>query len=246
MPVLDGRVAVVTGGARGIGRAIVERFTRDGAAVVFSYRRDEELARKVVADAGSIGGRVCAVRVDLTDLDDIVGLFDTAERAFGGVDVVVNNAGEGRVCPIAETTEEVYDRMMAVNAKGAFFVLQQAARRLRDEGAVITISSASTVMAEPGAAVYSASKAAVEQFTRAAALELAPRRITVNAVSPGATDTDMLRAGNSQEVLDAAVRMTPLGRLGLPSDIADVVAFLAGPDARWVTGQNLRVTGGLA
>ncbi|SHF01648.1 glucose 1-dehydrogenase [Streptoalloteichus hindustanus] len=246
MRVLDGKVAVVTGGSRGIGRAVVQRFARDGAAVVLSYLRNEDLARRAVADAGAAGGRVRAVRADLANPGDVARLFDTAEQAFGGVDVLVNNAGEVVAAPITETTEQIYDRLMAVNARGTFFAIQQAAQRLRDEGAIINISTANTVMPEPGVAVYAASKAAVEQFTRVAAWELAGRRITVNTVSPGATDTDLLRSGNPEEVLAAAVRMTPLARLGRPGDIADVVAFLAGPDARWMTGQNLRATGGLA
>lgn len=134
---------------------------------------------------------------------------------------------------------------MAVNAKGPFFVMQEAAKRLHDDGRIINVSTLNTHMAEPGVSLYAASKAALEQFTRVAAWELASRRITVNSVSPGPVDTELLRAHNPPEVLEQAKAMTPLARLGQPADIADIVAFLAGPDARWLTGQNLRATGGL-
>ncbi|GAA4855613.1 glucose 1-dehydrogenase [Saccharopolyspora rosea] len=246
MGALDERVAVVTGGSRGIGRAIVRRLAADGASVLFSYHQRADLAAELVADLRAAGGRADAVRADLSDLDDVRGLFDEAERSFGGVDVLVANAGAGADVPVVDTTEEFYDRLMAVNAKSAFFAIQQAARRMRDSGSVVTVSSVATALPAPGGAVYAATKAAVEQFTRVAACELAERGIRVNAVSPGPTDTDLLRRGNPPEELRAAVAMTPLARLGRPADIAGVVAFLAGPDAAWITGQNIRATGGMA
>jgi 3-oxoacyl-[acyl-carrier protein] reductase len=243
-PRLAGRLALVTGGSRGIGQAVVERLAADGAAVVFSYARSRDLAEQVCARLAAEGTRVHAVRADLASLDDLRSLFDEAERFLGGLDIVVNNAAETVVSPISETSEEDYDRLMAVNAKGVFFAIQTAARLLRDGGRIVNISSVNTVMHAPGIAVYAASKAAVEQFTMVAARELAIRGITVNTVSPGPVDTDMLRNSNPPAALDLAMAMTPLRRLGQPADIADVVAFIAGPEARWLTGQNIRASGG--
>lgn len=240
-----GRGALVTGGSRGIGRAIVERLSSDGARVLFSYARDQTAAEAVVAAVAARGGIAQAVRADLAVLADITSLFEQAERWLSGLDVVVGNAGIGLGGRIAEITEATYDTVMNVNAKGTFFTLQEAARRLRDGGRIVTVSSINTVLPVPGNAVYSASKAAVEQFTAVAARELGGRAITVNSVSPGATDTDLLRGVNPPEVLAAMPAMSPLGRLGQPADIADVVAFLVSDDARWVTGQNLRVGEGL-
>jgi 3-oxoacyl-[acyl-carrier protein] reductase len=242
MPVLDGKAAVVTGGSRGIGRAIVARLVADGATVVFTYHQDERAAEQLAAESG----RAIPVRADLGVPEDLQRLFDEVGKRLDGLDILVNNAATGTVKPIAETTEEEYDRTMAVNTKAVFLTMQYAARHMRDGGRIVNLSTANTAGSFPGVGVYGASKAAVEQFTRVAARELGSRGITVNAVSPGATDTDLLRSVNTQEGLDFAVRLTPLGRLGQPADIADVVAFLVGPDGRWVTGQNLVVSGGLA
>ncbi|MGI5121334.1 glucose 1-dehydrogenase [Marinactinospora thermotolerans] len=242
---LKGRIAVVTGASRGIGRAIALRLARDGAAVVAGYHQDKAGADAAVAEIEAAGGRAQAVRVDLADLADIERLFDVAVARFGAVDILVNNAGTVTAGPIAAVTEAEYDRVMAVNTKGVLFALRQAGLRLRDGGRVINVSSLNTVMPEAEAAVYTGSKAAVEGFTRVAAREFAERGITVNTVSPGPVQTDLLK-GNPPDVLEQIAADTPLGRLGRPSDIADVVAFLAGPDARWLTGQNLRATGGLA
>jgi 3-oxoacyl-[acyl-carrier protein] reductase len=239
---LDRRSAVVTGGSRGIGRAIVERLVRDGATVTFSYVRDHDAAQAVLA---ATDGRARAVRCDLADGAAITALFDTAEQTAGGLDIVVNNAAVAVVGAIGQTTDEEYDRVMGVNTRGAFLVLREAARRLREGGRIVTISTLNTVVRGAGIALYAASKAAVEQFTAVAAYELGGRGITANTVSPGATDTDMLRSVNTDEQLTRTAAMTPLGRLGDPADVADVVAFLVGPDGRWITGQNIRATGGL-
>ncbi|GLU49890.1 SDR family oxidoreductase [Nocardiopsis ansamitocini] len=238
--------AVLTGGSRGIGRAIALRLAGDGAAVTLSYHRDEAAAEKVAAEIHAAGGRAAIQRVDLEVLSDVERLFDTAIATFGGVDILVNNAGTAVTGSIVDMTEAEYDRAMTINAKAPLFALRQAGLRLRDGGRVVNISSLNTAVAQPGTAAYTAGKAALEQFSRIAAQEFAARHITVNSVSPGPVDTDLLRTNNPAEALDQVASATPLGRLGQPGDIADVVAFLAGPDSRWLTGQNLRAAGGLA
>lgn len=246
MTALNGKAAVVTGGSRGIGRGIVERLARDGAHVLFSYAQNAGLAAEVEETVTKEGGTAWAVRADFIEPDAPQRLMELAEERLGGLDVLVNNAAVTFTpISVAETDEELYDRIMLANAKSAFLTMRYAARRMRDDGRIINISTVNTVRPVPGAACYVASKGALEQLTAVVAMELGPRGITVNAVSPGATDTDMLRGVNSEEALHAAARLTPLGRLGQPADVADVVAFLAGPDARWITGQNLRATGGL-
>ncbi|WP_101789682.1 SDR family oxidoreductase [Nonomuraea indica] len=238
---------VVTGGSRGIGRAVVERLARDGATVVFSYVADERAAREVAAAAG---GRATAVRADAADLAQVEGLFEAADEVFaaagaGPLRALVNNAGVIAHAPIEEVTPQVYDGVMAVNARGAYFTLRAAARRMADGGRIVNISTTGTAWPSPGESVYAASKAALEQVTRVASRELGRRGITVNCVSPGATDTDLLRAGASAEVMATVAHMTALGRVGTPADIAAVVALLLGPDAGWLTGLNLRADGGL-
>lgn len=242
---LDGRTALVTGGSRGIGRAIVVRLARDGASVVFSFARNKTAADEVVA---ACGDRVHAVAADLATPEAPKELYDAAEAAIGPLDILVNNAGSSTVPrPMSATTDEDYDTLMAVNTRAVFVLMREASTRLRDGGRIVNISTINTVMPDPAVAVHAASKAAVEQFAACAARELGPRAITVNAVSPGATYTDLLRGNNPGVDIAAAVApLTPLGRIGRPDDIADVVAFLAGPDGRWITGQNLRAGGGLA
>jgi 3-oxoacyl-[acyl-carrier protein] reductase len=245
MGTLDGKAALVTGGSRGIGRAIVHRLAAEGATVAFTYAENERAANGVVTEIEEKGGAATAVQADQADLAGLPELFATAAESTGGLDILVINAAINLVKPIGDTTEADYDRMMAVNAKGPFFAIQQAGRVLRDGGRIISFSTLNTVIPVPGNALYIAGKAAIEQFTAVAAREFGPRGITVNCVSPGATDTDLLRDSNPNETFETVKAMTALGRLGEPADVADVVAFLAGPDSRWITGQNLRVTGGL-
>ncbi|MGW1101930.1 glucose 1-dehydrogenase [Streptomyces sp. NPDC002540] len=244
---LTGRNAVVTGGSRGIGRAIVERLCRDGAHVVFNYATSDDAAAEVVRAVRDKGGEASAVRIDLADPDGPEQLMEAAEARLGGLDVLVNNAA---LCLppslIADTEPDVFDRVMAVNTRAVFMTIRHAARRMREGGRIVNISTANTVRQGPGISAYAASKGAVEQITAVAAHELGARGITVNTVSPGATDTEMLRGANEPEALEAVAGMTPLGRLGEPEDVADVVAFLVGHDGRWMTGQNVRATGGLA
>jgi 3-oxoacyl-[acyl-carrier protein] reductase len=235
---LAGKTAVVTGGSRGIGAAIVRRLAADGARVVFSYRQDKTAADALARELGD----AVAVRADQEDLESIEALF---EPVAGGLDILVNNAAVNPRALIRDITPELFDRAMTVNAKFPLLAMQRAEPLLRDGGRIISISTLNTALPGPGIALYCASKAALEQFTKVAARELGPRGITVNTVSPGATDTDLLHSSNPPEALEQTPALTALGRLGEPADIADVVAFLAGPDARWVTGQNIRATGGL-
>ncbi|MFI6323228.1 SDR family oxidoreductase [Nonomuraea sp. NPDC050556] len=240
MGVLAGKGALVTGGSRGIGRAIVERLRADGAEVVFSYRHNDEAAGEVSARTGAL-----AVRADQEDTDDLERLFGEAGKHLPGLDVLVNNAAVGETVPLVDVTSEQYDRVMAVNVRAVFLAMQWAARTMRDGGSIINISTLNTALPAAGVALYAASKAAVEQFAKVAARELGGRGITVNSVSPGAVDTDMLRSSNTEETLAQVPMFTALQRLGRPDDISGVVAFLAGPDSRWITGQNLLATGGM-
>ncbi|WTW99805.1 SDR family oxidoreductase [Streptomycetaceae bacterium NBC_01309] len=243
---LQGKTAVVTGGSRGIGRGIVERLCRDGADVLFNYASSHAAAEDVVRSVGEGGGKVRALRLDLTAPDAAEHLMREAETELGGLDILVNNAATAFVpTPLADVEPELFDRVLATDMRSVFVMLQYAARNMRDGGRIITISTLNTVRPAPGIAPYAASKGAIEQLTFVAACELGVRGITANVVSPGATDTDLLRGTNPPEALEMAAKMSPLARLGEPSDVADVVAFLAGPDSRWLTGQNIRATGGL-
>ncbi|HEV2639854.1 MAG TPA: SDR family oxidoreductase [Actinocrinis sp.] len=249
---LSGKTAVVTGGSRGIGRAIVLRLVDDGARVIFSYREDEAAAEALVREideggqAGRSGpgprGTAVAVRADQADLSSLDALF---APVAGGLDILVNNAAIIAPAAIRDITPDLFDQAMTVNAKFPLLAMRRAEPLLRDHGRIINISTLNTLSSGPGIALYCASKAALEQFTKVAASEYGPRGITVNTVSPGATDTDLLRTANPAEALEQTAAMAALGRLGTPGDIADVVAFLAGPDSRWITGQNIGVNGGL-
>jgi 3-oxoacyl-[acyl-carrier protein] reductase len=245
MGTLDGKGALVTGGSRGIGRAIVQRLAAEGAAVVFSYLRDQAAADRVAAEVAAADGRAYPVRADQGSLADLRRLTMEAEERLDGLDIVVINAAGGTGAAIADVTEDGYDRFMAVHAKGPFFLIQHAGRALRDGGRIIGISTVNTRLHPPGGALYTAAKGALEHFTAVAALEFGGRGITANAISPGATDTEMLRRANPGETFERTVAETALRRLGRPDDIAAVVAFLAGPDSRWITGQVLRADGGL-
>lgn len=241
MGVLDGKAALVTGGSRGIGAAIVRRLAADGAVVTFTYVSSESAAADVVNEVKATGGHAIAVQSDQADLARIPELFERV----GPLDIFVCNAAEVVVKPIDAVTEDDYDQLFATNVKGPYFAIQQAGRVLPDGGRIIALSTLNTVVPGPGISLYAASKAALEQFVKVAAREYGARGITVNTVSPGATDTDMFRDSNPPEAKAALVGITALGRVGEPADVADVVAFLAGPDSRWLTGQNLRATGGL-
>ena len=242
---LQNKIAVVTGASRGIGRAIALRLARDGADVVVHYNRNEDAARATVAEIEQIGeGRVLALQADLSRLDEVRRMFQQFDNSFKSLDILVNNAGWSKFAPLEAVNEQDFDTIFNLNVRGLFFVAQEAARRIADNGRIINISSGITRANVAGGSVYSGSKAAVEAFTRCWAAELGARGITVNTVSPGMTETDLLVEVTSPEVLQAMVQQTPLGRLGQPSDIADVIAFLCSGDARWLTAQNLLANGG--
>jgi 3-oxoacyl-[acyl-carrier protein] reductase len=240
---LEGKVSVVTGGSRGIGRAVAERLAADGAAVVLSYRLSAAEAERVVAGITAAGGRALAVRADLASVADVRALIATAVDRFGRLDILVNNAGVAIYRPVAEATEEEFEASFAVNARGTFFALQEAARRIADGGRIVNISTGATVSGVSGGALYCGSKAAVEQFTKSLARELGPRGITVNTVSPGFTETELL--ASLPHLREVGAAMSPLGRTGRPEEVAEVVAFLAGPRAGWLTGCNIQAGGGV-
>ncbi|MEV8314575.1 SDR family oxidoreductase [Streptomyces sp. NPDC059900] len=239
------RVAVVTGGSRGIGRAVSLQLARDGFAVVVNYARDAGAAEETVASITAGGGSAISVQADVADEHAVAALFGRAEQEFGGVDVVVNCAGRLALSPIADLDLAVLDAVHRTNIRGTFVVAQQAARRLRAGGAFVGFSTSVVGTRFPAYGAYAASKAAVESLTLILARELRGRDITVNAVAPGPTATDLFLEGKTPEQIDQLAKTPPLERLGTPEDIAGVVAFLAGPAGRWVNGQVLRANGGM-
>ncbi|RFP63637.1 SDR family oxidoreductase [Hymenobacter lapidiphilus] len=240
---LAGKVALVTGASRGIGRAIALRLGRAGASVVVNYATSPDRAQEVVAALEAAGGRATAIQADISQPAEVARLFQQTEDFFGGLDIVVNNAGAYLSKPLVDVTAADFNHVFDLDTKGTFLALQEAARRVRDGGRIVNISSGQTAVPFPGGAVYAGSKAAAEQFGLVLAKELGSRQITVNNVLVGVTETESL-------VLPEALRQqliynTPLGRLGQPEDIAEVVGFLVSPAGRWMTGQNVRATGGL-
>ncbi|UNO40006.1 SDR family oxidoreductase [Streptomyces sp. MST-110588] len=248
MRALTGRTALVTGGSRGIGRAVSQRLARDGARVAVHYGRDEVAAKETVTAIEAAGGQAFAVRAELGVPGDARALWEAFDAQADGLDILVNNAGtDGPRVPIGEVTEEGFDRVFAVNAKAPFFVTQESLKRLRDGGRIINVSTGLTHGAAMSELIaYAMTKGAIDVFTATLAKDLGKRGITVNAVAPGAIDTDM-NAGwlrTDEEAWQATADMSPLRRVGEPRDIGDIVAFLASDDSRWVTGQWIDATGG--
>ncbi|MGW6604438.1 SDR family oxidoreductase [Streptomyces sp. NPDC055036] len=238
------RVAIITGGSRGIGRESAERLAADEFAVVLNYAGNNTEAEAAVGAITAAGGQAMAFRADVADETAVAALFDAAEAAYGGIDVVVHAAGVMTLAPLAEIDLDALDRMHRTNIRGTFVVDQQAARRLRAGGAIINFSSSVLALALPGYSAYAATKGAVEAITLILARELRGRDITVNAVAPGPTATALFLDGKDEQTIARLAGQAPLERLGTPQDIAEVVAFLAGP-ARWVNGQVLRANGGI-
>jgi 3-oxoacyl-[acyl-carrier protein] reductase len=239
------KIAIVTGASRGIGAAVAERLASDGFTVVINYSGDtksaEALARKIEGN----GGRALTAKADVSDPNAVRSMFDAAEAAFGGVDVLVNNAGIMKLAKIADSDDALFDRQIAVNLKGTFNALREAAKRLRDGGRVVNFSTSVVGLKLETYGVYAATKAAVETLTAILSKELRGRSITVNAIAPGPTATDLFLNGKSPELIERMAKMNPLERLGTPEDIASAVAFLVGSDGSWINGQVLRANGGM-
>ena len=239
------RCAIVTGSSKGIGAAVAERLARDGLAVVVNYASGAQAADALAAKVKAAGGQAIAVGADVSDPAAVTALFDQAIDAFGGVDVLVNNAGIMKLTPVAETEDALFDQHIAINLKGTFNGLREASRRMRDGGRIVSFSSSVVGLDPPTSAIYAATKGAVEAMTHILAKELGKRGITVNAVAPGPVATELFLGDKSEEQVAAVTKMIPLGRLGEPEDIARVVSFLVGPDGGWVNGQVLRANGGV-
>lgn len=248
MSKLAGKVAVVTGASKGIGAEIARQLAAAGAAVVVNYANDRAGADKVVADIVGAGGKAVAVQGNVARSADVDGIFARAKSAFGTIDVLVNNAGVYRFASIDEVTEDEFRREFDTNVLGVLLATKAAAAQFGPEGgSVINISSIASRLTQPGTVIYTATKASVDVITRVLAKELGPRRIRVNAISPGVVETEGARAASiiGSDFEAQMARQTPLGRIGQPSDIALVAVFLASDDARWVTGEILGVSGGL-
>ena len=245
MTLATNKVAIVTGASRGIGAAIARRLARDGLAVIVNYSGSAEAAATLVDEIEKEGGRALSCQADVSDSLAVERMFDAAEAAYGGIDVLVNNAGVMKLAPVARTEDAMFDQMISINLKGAFNGLREAASRLRDGGRIVNVSSSVVGLYQPTYGVYAATKAAVEALTHILAKELGPRGITVNAVAPGPVATELFLDGKDQATIDRVRQMNPLGRLGEADDIAGVVSLLVGPDGGWINGQVVRANGGV-
>jgi 3-oxoacyl-[acyl-carrier protein] reductase len=247
MSKLAGKVAVVTGASKGIGAAIAKAFAAEGAAVVVNYMSGKDGADALVAAIAKAGGKAVAVQGDVSKADQAKGVIEAAVKAFGRLDVLVNNSGVYEFTPIEAVTEDQYRKMFDVNVLGVLLSTQAALKHLGEGGSVINISSAVTSLLPPQSAVYAGTKGALDVITGVLAAELGPRKIRVNAINPGIVETEGTQAAGfiGSEFEKNAVAQTPLGRTGRPDDIATVAVFLASEDARWLTGEKLTASGGL-
>jgi 3-oxoacyl-[acyl-carrier protein] reductase len=239
------RVAIVTGASRGIGAAVAERLAADGFTVVINYSGDVKSAEALAKKIEAKGGRALTAKADVSDPGAVRGMFDAAEAAFGGVDVLVNNAGIMKLARIADSDDALFDQQIAINLKGSFNAMREAAKRLRDGGRIVNFSTSVVGIKLETYGVYAATKAAIETMTAILSKEMRGRNVTVNAVAPGPVGTELFLNGKSQELIDHMAKMNPLQRLGTPQDIAATVSFLAGPDGGWINGQVLRANGGM-
>jgi 3-oxoacyl-[acyl-carrier protein] reductase len=245
MTVSENRVAIVTGASRGIGAAIADRLARDGFTVVINYSGNATPAEELAAAVEKRGGKALTAKADVSDAEAVRRMFDAAETAFGGVDVLVNNAGIMALSSISDADDAHFQRMIDVNLKGTFNTLREAGKRLHDGGRIVNFSTSVVGLKLETYGVYAATKAAVETMTAIMAKEMRGRNITINAIAPGPTATDLFLNGKSDELVARMAKMNPLERLGTPEDIAAAVSFLAGPDGSWINGQVLRANGGM-
>jgi 3-oxoacyl-[acyl-carrier protein] reductase len=241
----SGKVAIVTGASRGIGAAVAERLAQDGLAVVINYSGDVKSAEALAGKIKASGGRSLAIKADVSDAKAVAAMFDQTATAFGGVDVLINNAGIMKLAKIADSDDALFDQHIAINLKGSFNAMREAAKRLRDGGRIVNFSTSVVGVKLETYGVYAATKAAIETMTAILSKEMRGRNITVNAVAPGPVGTDLFLNGKSPELIDRLAKMNPLERLGTPQDIAAAVSFLVGPDGGWINGQVLRANGGM-
>lgn len=239
------KTAIITGAGRGIGSAIAQHFASEGAKVVVNYRSSSKDAEQVVRDIVSGGGKAIAVQADVSTADGTKALFEATEREFGRADILVNNAGLIIYKRVEDVSEDEYDRLFAVNVKGTFLTCRMAATRLNEGGAIVNLSSSVTALMLPTYAIYAATKGAVEQFSHVFAKEMGPRKIRVNVVSPGPTNTELFTQGKSDEDIKRLAGLAAFNRVAEPDDIASVISWIASDEAGWVTGQNIRANGGM-
>ncbi|MFF2889667.1 SDR family oxidoreductase [Paenibacillus sp. NPDC057967] len=241
---LAGKVALVTGASRGMGKQIADDLAKHGAKVVVNYASSPAKAEEVVAGIVQRGGEAIAIQADISRVAEVERLFRETLKAFGQVDVLVNNAGIMITKPLLQTTEEDFDKQFAINVKGTYFAIQQAAKHMGEGGRIINFSTSVTGQMFPAYSTYAGTKGAVEQFTRQLAKELGPKGITINAVAPGPVNTELFTVGKTEEQIKATGSMNAFGRIGEPEDISEIVLFLASEQSRWVTGQTIRANGG--
>jgi len=245
MPGLQGKVALVTGASRGIGAAIARRLAADGAKVAVNYSRSREAADAVVRDIRDAGGEAIGVQADLSDAAQVAAMIEKTVQTFGRLDILINNAAVSEPATLDEVNLERFARHFDLNVRGLLLATKEAVKHMPAGGRIINITSGIVKVRAAGNGVYAGSKAAVEAITRCLSAELGPRGITINCVAPGITDTDMLASAMPPEAQKALIAQTALGRMGKPQDIADVVAFVAADDARWITGEVIPASGGL-
>lgn len=244
MKILEGKVAIITGSSRGIGRIIAEQLADLGAKVVINYSSNPQKAEEVIQSVIQKGGKAIALQADISKLSDVEDLFTKTIDKFGKVDILINNAGLMINKPLADIREVDFDKQFAVNVKGTFFACQQAMLHMENSGRIVNISTSVTGQMFPAYSVYAGTKGAVEQFTRQLAKEFGSKGITINAVAPGPVNTELFNIGKTEQQIEGMKKMNAFGRLGEPEDIANVIEFLVSDKSKWITGQTIRVNGG--